>query len=188
MAEHTGGRKFGSAILTDVLRGSQKAQIRSLGFDKISTWGLMKGYKAEAIRGMINFLTAEGFLQTEDVEFPVLSFTERTTQFLKSETKLMMRKQEERAEKPLSVSKRKQTWAANEELFDLLRSLRKELAAAEGVPPYVVFSDKTLSAMCETMPMDRDNFLEVPGVGSVKLEKYGEAFIKAVKEWKSSPR
>lgn len=61
MAEHTGGRKFGSAILTDVLRGSQKAQIKSLGFDKISTWGIMKGYKAEAIRNMVNFLTAEGF-------------------------------------------------------------------------------------------------------------------------------
>jgi ATP-dependent DNA helicase RecQ len=188
MAEQTGGRKFGSSLLTDVLRGSKKARIKSLGFDKISTWGIMKEYKAESIRGMINFLVAEGFLQTEDVEFPVLSFTERTTQFLKSETKLMMRKQEERAEKPLSVSKRKQTWAANEELFDLLRSLRKELAAAEGVPPYVVFSDRTLSAMCETMPMDRDNFLEVPGVGSVKLEKYGEAFINAIKEWKSSPR
>jgi len=181
MAEKTGGRKFGSAILTDVLRGSKKAQIRSLGFDKISTWGIMKGYKAEAIRGMINFLIAEGFLQTEDVEFPALSFTDKTMQFLKSETKLMMRKTEERAEKPLSVSKRKQTENVDEELFDLLRTLRKELAAAEGVPPYVVFSDKTLSAMCELLPSDREAFLEVPGVGRVKLEKYGDAFIGAIK-------
>ena len=190
MAEHTGGRKFGSAILTDVLRGSQKAQIKSLGFDKISTWGIMKGYKAEAIRGMIrnmvNFLTAEGFLQIEDGEFPVLSFTGRTTQFLKSDTKLLMRKHEESAEKPLSIRKRKQVESVNEELFDSLRTLRKELAAAEGVPPYVVFSDKTLSAMCETLPSDREAFLEVPGVGSVKLEKYGDAFIDAIKEWRSS--
>jgi ATP-dependent DNA helicase RecQ len=180
MAEQTGGRKFGSAILTDVLRGSKKAQIRSLGFDKISTWGIMKGYKAEAIRGMINFLTAEGFLQTEDTEFPALSFTDKTMQFLKSETKLMMRKPEERDEKPISVPKRKQTENVDEELFDLLRTLRKELAAAEGVPPYVVFSDKTLSAMCELLPSDREAFLEVPGVGTVKLEKYGDAFIGAI--------
>jgi len=180
MAEQTGGRKFGSAILTDVLRGSKKAQIRSLGFDKISTWGIMKGYKAEAIRGMINFLTAEGFLQTEDAEFPALSFTDKTMQFLKSETKLMMRKPEERDEKPISVPKRKQTENVDEELFDLLRTLRKELAAAEGVPPYVVFSDKTLSAMCELLPSDREAFLEVPGVGTVKLEKYGDAFIGAI--------
>ena len=135
---------------------------------------------------MVNFLTAEGFLQIEDGEFPVLSFTGRTTQFLKSDTKLLMRKHEESAEKPLSIRKRKQVESVNEELFDSLRTLRKELAAAEGVPPYVVFSDKTLSAMCETLPSDREAFLEVPGVGSVKLEKYGDAFIDAIKEWRSS--
>jgi len=188
MAEQTGGRKFGSSLLTDVLRGSKKARIKSLGFDKISTWGIMKEYKAESIRGMINFLMAEGFLQTEDGEFPLLSFTGRTTKFLKSDTKLMMRKQEERAEKPVSARKRKQILSVNEELFDSLRTLRKELAEAEGVPPYVVFSDKTLSAMCEILPSDREAFLEVSGVGSVKLEKYGDAFIDAIKEWKSSSR
>ena len=109
-------------------------------------------------------------------------------QFLKSDTKLMMRKQEERAEKPVSARKRKQILSVNEELFDSLRTLRKELAEAEGVPPYVVFSDKTLSAMCEILLSDREAFLEVSGVGSVKLEKYGDAFIDAIKEWKSSSR
>ncbi|NLD06166.1 MAG: RecQ family ATP-dependent DNA helicase, partial [Synergistaceae bacterium] len=186
MAEHTGGRKFGSAILTDVLRGSQKAQIISLGFNKISTWGIMKGYKVQAIREMINFLAAEGFLQVEDGEFPVLSFTDRTTHFLKSDTTLLMRKHEERAEKPLTTQKRKQTEIVNEELFDLLRSLRKEFSTAEGVPPYVVFSDKTLSAMCEMLPSDREDFLEVPGVGNVKLEKYGDAFIDVINRWRSN--
>ncbi|MDD5421710.1 MAG: HRDC domain-containing protein, partial [Synergistaceae bacterium] len=67
-----------------------------------------------------------------------------------------------------------------------LRTLRKDLASAEGVPPYVVFSDKTLSTMCEILPSDREAFLEVSGVGSVKLEKYGEAFIGAIKNWKSN--
>lgn len=186
MAEHTGGRRFGSAILTDVLRGSKKAQIISLGFDKVSTWGIMKGYKVKTIREMINFLTAEGFLQVEDGEFPVLSFTGKTTEFLKSEIKLLMRKHEGITEKSLSREKRKQIESVNEELFDSLRSLRKELSTAEGVPPYVVFSDKTLSAMCEMLPSDRGDFLEVPGVGNVKLEKYGDAFIDVINRWRSN--
>ena len=185
MAEHTGGQKFGSAILTDVLRGSGKAQIKSLGFDKISTWGLMKEYGAGTIRGMINFLTAEGFLQTEDAEFPVLSFTHKTIPFLNSSTRLLMRKQDEKAEKPQHSIKRKQPDQTNAELFDTLRLLRKELSDAEGVPPYVVFSDKTLTAMCELLPDDRDAFLEVPGVGNVKLEKYGDAFIEVINRFKS---
>jgi len=185
MAEHTGGRKFGSAVLTDVLRGSGKAQIKSLGFDKISTWGLMKEYSAGTVRGMINFLTAEGFLQTEEAGFPVLSFTHKTIPFLNSNTRLLMRKQEERAEKPQPSIKRRQPDQTNAELFDTLRLLRKELSDAEGVPPYVVFSDKTLTAMCELLPEDRDAFLEIPGVGNVKLEKYGDAFIEVINKFKS---
>ena len=184
MAEHTGGRKFGGAILTDVLRGSQKAQIKSLGFDKISTWGLMKEYNADNIRGMVNFLTAEGFLKAEDNGFPVLSFTGRTMPFLNSDTRLLMRKQEEKPEKPQHLHKRKQPEIVNEELFDLLRSLRKELSAAAGVPPYVVFSDKTLTAICEMLPSCREDFLEVPGVGQMKLEKYGDAFIDVINRWR----
>lgn len=183
MAEHTGGRKFGSAVLTDVLRGSQKARIKSLGFDKISTWGLMKEYRVDDVRGIVDFLVAQGFLQTEAGEFPFLSFTENSLPFLKSRTKLLMRKQEEKAEKR-PLQKNRHTETVNEELFDILRSLRKELSAAEGVPPYIVFSDKTLAAMCDMLPSDKDGLLEVPGVGQAKLEKYGDAFIYAINSWR----
>ena len=154
MAEQTGGRKFGSSLLTDVLRGSKKARIRSLSFDKISTWGIMKEYKAESIRRMINFLMAQGFLQTEDGEFPLLSFTGRTTQFLKSDTKLMMRKQEERAEKPVSARKRKQILSVNEELFDSLRT-GKRAGSQQKVCPLCCLFRQELSAMCEILPSDR---------------------------------
>ena len=184
MAEHTGGRKFGSAILADVLRGSQKAQVKSLGLDKISTWGIMKEHSADSIRGMINFIIAENFLQIEDGEFPVLSFTKKTMKFLNGETRLLMRKQEEKIEKKSLVSKHRKTEIANEELFDILRSLRTQLSSEEGVPPYVVFSDKTLAAMTEMLPITEHEFLEIPGVGEKKLEKYGDLFIRVIKAWK----
>lgn len=188
MAEHTGGQKFGSALLIDVLRGSRKAQIRNLGFDKISTWGIMKGYKSEAIREMIGFLTAEGFLHVEEGEFPVLSLTGRTAQFLKNGDKLLMRRYDEKPEKTSVIRKRERKDSIEEELFDVLRSLRKELSAAASVPPYVVFSDKTLAAMCEKFPSNREELLEVPGVGEVKLNRYGDAFIDAINKWRSGKR
>ena len=62
--------------------------------------------------------------------------------------------------------------------------LRRAIAAENGVPPYVVFSDKTLAAICDAMPDDEDDFLEIPGVGAAKLERYGEAFLSVVREWK----
>ena len=184
MAEHTGGRKFGSTMLIDVLRGSQKAQVKSLGFDKISTWGIMNKDSISSIRAMTNFIIAEDFLQVEDGEFPVISFTNKTMKFLNGETRLLMRKQEEKVEKQSLMSKHRKTEIINEELFDILRSLRTQLSSEEGVPPYVVFSDKSLAAMCEMLPITEDEFLEVPGVGEKKLEKYGDLFIRVIKAWK----
>ena len=104
--------------------------------------------------------------------------------FLNGDTRLLMRKQEEKIERKSLVSKHRKTEIANEELFDILRSLRTQLSSEEGVPPYVVFSDKTLAAMTEMLPINEEEFLEVPGVGEKKLEKYGDLFIRVIKAWK----
>ena len=70
------------------------------------------------------------------------------------------------------------------ELFEALRRMRRELAASEGVPPYVVFSDKPLQAMCEALPSDEDEMLSISGVGRMKFEKYGYKFLDAIREWR----
>lgn len=191
MAEASGGRRYGSSMLTDVIRGSKREGVISLGFDKISTYGLLKARSADAVRETINFLVAENYLQPESGEFPTLSFTERTLPFLKNSTPLIMRKAEERAQKEERLRKRaraKSSEAVNSELFEELRALRREIATDENVPPYVVFSDKTLNAMCEELPSNEEEFLEVPGVGAAKLERYGEAFLAAIEEWKEKRR
>ena len=185
MAERTGGRNFGATMLADVLRGSRKEQVRSLGFEEISTWGLMKDYSAPAVRDMISFLVADGYLQAQGGEYPTLAFTEKTFPFLKSDTHVLMRKHEPKPERKLRTARRSRADVENEVLFEILRSLRRELANAENVPPYVVFSDSTLAAMCAELPTTDDDLLEIPGVGQVKLEKYGDAFIDAIRAWKS---
>ncbi|MDR1514983.1 MAG: DNA helicase RecQ [Synergistaceae bacterium] len=174
------GLKFGASIVTDVLKGSRGKRILSHGFEKISTWGLMKDYGANAIYDMINFLIAENYLAEDEGEFPTLSFTERTFPFLKSKERLVMRKHESKPTRKRSVE-RGISGAENEALFEELRALRKSIAREEGVPPYVVFSDSTLEAMCRILPSGKEDFLSVPGVGSVKLEKYGDAFLSVIK-------
>jgi ATP-dependent DNA helicase RecQ len=186
MAEKTGGREFGQAMLVDVLRGSNKGAVQAFGFDRISTWGLMKGYSAEAVRRIADFLAAQNLLDISGGEFPTLRFTAKTRAFLKSGTRLLMRKYEEKQErKPKKSVAASRGDAVNEDLFEILRDLRRKLAANEGVPPYIVFSDKTLFAICEALPESEREFLDVPGVGQVKLEKYGNDFLDAVRNWKS---
>jgi len=185
MAQASGGGKYGSVMLVNVLRGSKREEVRRLGFDKISTWGLLKEHSAQNVHEMINFLISENYLQMENSDYPVLSFTERTMPFLRSATPLIMRRTEERAQKAERLKKRaKSVEIVRSELFEELRALRRAIAAEEGVPPSVVFTDKTLSAICDMLPMDEEEFLEVPGVGAAKLERYGEAFIDAVNDWK----
>ncbi|MCD8163902.1 MAG: DNA helicase RecQ [Synergistaceae bacterium] len=185
MAQASGGGKYGSVMLVNVLRGSKREEVRRLGFDKISTCGLLKEHSAQNVHEMINFLISENYLQMENSDYPVLSFTERTMPFLRSATTLIMRRTEERAQKAERLKKRaKSVEIVRSELFEELRALRRAIAAEEGVPPYVVFTDKTLSAICDMLPTDEEEFLEVPGVGAAKLERYGEAFIDAVNDWK----
>ena len=185
MAQASGGGKYGSVMLVNVLRGSKREEVRRLGFDKISTWGLLKEHSAQNVHEMINFLISENYLQMENSDYPVLSFTERTMPFLRSATPLIMRRTEERARKAERLKKRaKSVEIVRSELFEELRALRRAIATEEGVPPYVVFTDKTLSAICDMLPTDEEEFLEVPGVGAAKLERYGEAFIDAVNDWK----
>jgi ATP-dependent DNA helicase RecQ len=182
MAEKTGGEKYSAYVAADVLRGKSSGNknrelIISRGLDLISTWGIMKNNTAEDITNITNFLTAEGYLGAD--EHGSLSFTGRSHPFLRSKTRLMMRNHQAGARKP------RQDFAPAREdgLFQELRSLRREIAGAENVPPYVVFTDRTLSAMSDAKPTDEEAFIAIPGVGEMKLRKYGARFLEAIRNW-----
>jgi len=186
MEERT-GQHFGSGMLIDVLRGSQKDRLKSLGLDNISTWGLMKEYSKEEIKEIADYLTADGYLGVSEGEYPVLSFTALTLPFLKGQEKLLMRKRSPKREEPVSKPGATNAAAsgagANSELFERLRALRSELASAQNVPPYVVFADAALYVMCFALPENEKEFLAIAGVGQVKLERYGDRFLHIIQEW-----
>jgi ATP-dependent DNA helicase RecQ len=160
----------------------RREQIASTGLDSISTWGIMREYSPRELMDMSDFLIAEGYLKA-DAEFGTISFTGRSYPFLKSKSRLLMRRHEERSRKP-AFKTPVRSGKAPSGMFEALRKLRREIADAENVPPYVVFSDKTLSAMCEAAPSNEEGLLSIPGVGGTKLEKYGARFLRAIREWK----
>ncbi|MCL2833980.1 MAG: DNA helicase RecQ [Treponema sp.] len=181
-------RSFGRNMIIDILRGSKSEKIRSQGLDTLSTWGIMTDTAVNQIRAIMDFLTDEGYLVSSGDEYPVIG-PGRTEKILRNEIKLtmMLPKYRQQESGPrTSVELQAASTEKSGELFDTdlfakLKGLRREIAQSEGFPAFVVFSDASLRDMCRRRPVTLVQFSAVNGVGSVKLEKYGEAFTELIR-------
>lgn len=162
---------FGAALVADVLKGSKNKKVRQLGFDSLTTYGVMKNHKTKEIADLINILIAEGYIMPTESKYPVLKLQPKVIPVLKGEEKVWQK-----------VRKRKEVVEDNA-LFEELRSLRREISAKEGVPPYIIFPDSTLHEMCKALPVDEQALLELSGVGKVKLKKYGQDFLQRIRQY-----
>lgn len=169
-------QKFGKTVVAQVLNGSKTKRIQELGLTQLSTYGLMKDRPQKDIMQLIDYLTAEGLLQLSDSQYPVLMLAPRSLFVLKGEEKVF------RKEKRKTVT----AFTVNNELFERLRSLRKELADRENVPPYVVFADSALKEMSEKQPSNEEEMLAIKGVGKVKFDRYGEQFLTIIQDYEGS--
>jgi ATP-dependent DNA helicase RecQ len=187
------GERFGSGLTADVLRGAQTVRIRELGFEKLSTYGLMSEYSKPAITELIAYLAAMGMVDVCGDQYPVLSLNKAAYAWLKSNKELTIRhlvKLDEAKKGSTSLGRKRKAGLTplddlssdRQILFEKLRQLRREIAASQKVPPYVVFSDATLLDMCKTVPTEDNSMLSVSGVGNVKLEKYGLQFLTVIRE------
>jgi ATP-dependent DNA helicase RecQ len=171
------GERFGSGIITDVLRGSGSEKLKTMGFDKLPTFGLMKEYSKETIKEIIAYLIAENFIDVKGDKYPILALNAKAYSLLKGEDKLYIKriiaKEAQKAKKPVHKM--------NNDLFEKLRGLRRVIAEEMKVPPFIVFSDTTLKDMCTKLPVTCEEMLTVSGVGKFKLEKYGDRFIEVIK-------
>ena len=159
--------RFGKVLVAQVLTGSKNQKIMQFRFDELPTYGLMRGDSQKEISGLIDYLVASGYLQASGGQYPVLQITAAGVAVLKGQAKVTRK---------MAVKVQK-TLPEDNELFEQLRELRRDLAEEQGVPPFVIFSDKTLYSMCEIMPTSLPEMLDVKGVGENKLEKYGEQFL-----------
>jgi len=165
--------QYGVSMVADVLKGSKNKKLLGFGFDRLSTYGVMQELTLTDIKDLINWLVAEGYLLLTGGQYPVVRLEPRAAAVLKQQGQVFQ-KTAKKEEKPV----------AKNELFEVLRKLRREIAAREQVPPYIIFADSTLHEMTRLLPTTNKAFLAVKGVGEAKLEKYGVPFMEVIKLFK----
>jgi ATP-dependent DNA helicase RecQ len=173
---------FGGDYTAKVLAGSGEQRIKENGHDQLSTWGLLKDDSRRNIRDWVEQLVGQGYLRKAG-EFNVLEITDSGRQLLKGES-------EPRLLQPRTAKSKSQSAAADDswegvdrDLFELLRTLRRETAEQLDVPAYVVFGDATLRDMARRRPSSLDGLLNVKGVGEKKRTDYGETFLACIVEY-----
>lgn len=170
------GQRFGLQYVVDVLMGSNSEKIEQNGHQSLSVFGIGKDKtKAQWLSIGDRLLELEAL---KVGEYRVVSLSEYGAQIIKERLAVTIhaKRLEERKRASKKVTKAV-TGAYELSTFERLRALRLDIAKENGIPPYVVFSDKTLKEMAEKLPLDKEAMLEVSGVGEVKFERYGEAFL-----------
>lgn len=170
--------RFGSGLVADVLKGSKSTKIRQMGFDNLSTYGIMSEYSKDTIKDLISFLTSEGYIKSVGNKYPVLMLETSSSDILFGDKSVLIKR---KIEKASVKSKAQDNYDAT--LFEILREIRRNIAEAQNVPPFVVFGDVSLKEMCSTYPTNDDAFLNITGVGQSKLENYGTEFITAIQKY-----
>ena len=181
------GQRFGAAYLTDVLVGNSTDRVQRFRHDKIKTFGVGKELSKSEWRSVFRQLLAAGLLTVNMTEISGFRLTEKSRSILKGERHIRFRKD------PLPVKKKKIIHESFKHepglitegsmpLWEKLRRLRLDISKRLGLPPYVVFHDKTLKEMVALRPKNREELLQVTGVGEKKAEQYGDLFLNAIKE------
>ncbi len=190
------GQRFGAQHLINVLRGSEGERIRQWNHDQLPTYGIGMEMSAREWRSVARQLVARGLFAVDPEGYGGLRVTDAARPVLRGDETLQLRRDLLAAKATPDRKARKRRAAAldalsadvaqldgdTEALFDRLRAKRKELADQQGVPPYVIFHDKTLAAMAVHRPMTSEAMLKIGGVGESKLERYGEAFLGVIGE------
>ena len=164
-------QRFGIGMVVDVLRGSKNKKVYELGFDELSTYGIVKNYTKDALTEFINMLISHGYLNYKG-EYPVLTLNKQSMEIVKGERQVLVKEQ---VVKKIKIEEN--------ELFTILKELRMDISREEKIPPYMVFGDSTLKELSNRMPITEEQFLDISGVGNSKLNKYGEKFMEKIKTY-----
>ena len=171
--------KYGSGVVTDVLKGSNTYKNQMLGFDKLSTFGIMSEYSKNTIKDLIYFLITEGYIETFGDKYPVLRLTPSASKVLFEGEKVTIKR---KIEKSIEVQIDE---VYDAKLFEILKALRKRISEETHVPPFIVFSDTSLKQMATYFPTSEEQMLKISGVGYSKFDKYGNRFLETIRPYVS---
>jgi len=183
---HRMRERFGVALVSSVLKGSQNKKVLQYGFEQLSTYGMMRRRTEKEISELINVLIAEGYLSLSEGQYPVVKLAPLAIEVLKSKQQVMLRAPEPpqtAATGSGGTRRRGRSYddgpsAVNETVFEQLRLIRRDLAEKERVPSYIIFNDATLREMSVVCPTSETDMLRIKGVGEVKFRKYGVPFLE----------
>lgn len=178
-------RSFGKQMISDILRGVENDRIAQWGLSGLSTYGIMAGEKPARLRAVLDYLILHGFLALAGGEHPYVTLTERSDEIIRARKPVAMKlPRVQKSAKPAYGTQEPETFSAS--LYEALRTLRAALAKQAGVPPYVIFSNKTLQEMAARCPRTLGDFYEISGVGETKAQKYGAKFVAKINEYMKS--
>ena len=191
------GERFGIAHINQVLQGGKSERIRELGHDRLSVYGIVDDYDRNGLRDVANGLVERGLLARAEGQYATISVTAAGREWLKRRERLTLdsRVAEGRPARESRPERRQERMALGNGrgdapfngrdagLFEELRGLRRRLADEQGAPAFVVFNDATLRALALAKPTDERAMLRVNGVGRAKLERYGAAFLAAIRKY-----
>ncbi len=177
------GERFGCAHTIDVLRGSKAQKVLQFGHHKLSTYGIGKAYSKKQWQQLSRQFLHQGLL-VQDMAFGSLQVTEKGWDVLRGQKNVSGHLTEQIDIGPSAGDRRRRDdGTCDDRLYEILRSRRKQLADEAGVPPYIIFPDKTLIEMAVFFPQSRDSLLELHGVGTVKCNKFGESFLEVIRSY-----
>lgn len=177
-------QRYGINLILGIVAGSNTEQIRRTGVMELASYGSLKEVSKVKLRNIMNHLLLTDRLLLTNDEFPILKLTEKSEIALDDTILMKLAKEREKVQ-TVKKEKKQMMGEANSELFIKLRTLRLELSKKEKVPPYIIFSDKTLTDMSAKAPVTKEEMLGVSGVGEVKFKRYGEAFMEVIKCYKN---
>ena len=195
-------QRYGTNVIIDTVRGANTAKIRQYRMDRNEFYASLSKVPVHRLRQVMNYLMLQEYLTVTPDDYAIVKLTEKSARILEEGERIVMKmaREQEPSEKRsaagTTAGKKKAArtpggFALDEEeeqLFEVLRRLRSRIANAEGIPPYIVFSDKTLAHMCIVRPADREQMLTVSGVGTFKFEKYGEPFLETIRDFSRNYR
>jgi ATP-dependent DNA helicase RecQ len=189
------GQRFGAGHLGDVLIGKATERVEKFNHHALSTFGIGKELSAMQWSSVYRQLVTGGILEADIEAYGGLKLTEAARPILRGEQSVWLRRdadpainkagrKAQRAER--SAKSREPFAGANEDpLWIALKAKRTELAREQGVPPYVIFHDSTLLDMHNRRPATLDEMAQVSGIGQAKLTRYGDEFLRVLKEFAS---
>ena len=190
-------QRYGTNVIIDTVHGANTAKIRQYRMDENVYYASLAKVPTHRLRQVMNHLMLQEYLAVTPDDYAIVKLTDKSARILEEGERVVMKmaKEQEPSEKKGVAGKtagKKKTARTpggfvldeeEEQLFEVLRRLRGRIANAEGVPSYIVFSDKTLAHMCIVRPVNREQMLTVSGVGVFKYEKYGEQFLDSVRDF-----